>query len=142
MFPLSSAAASVIGGAGGNGLTLGNSYNDSTRKPRNSSFKITAADDGKHKHTVSATGDTNTTGEHDHRIGDPGKVDGSKSDGRFWPSTGGKSRTSKEGDHKHTVSVSGNTNNNGEHNHDISTSDWDSRTRPHAYAVNYIIKHD
>ena len=95
-----------------------------------------------HTHTFSGSGNTNETGEHDHKVGSPAKVDGSKSDGRFYYDISGGRPTSKAGNHTHTVSVSGSTGGSGGHGHTVSSSNWDSYTRPHTYAVNYIIKHD
>ena len=131
-----------LGGAGGNGLTLGNSYNDGTRKPRNGSFSMSADSVGSHSHSFSSSGSTGSAGSHSHRIGTTGQVSGDKSAGRFYPDTNGSVRTETVKDHTHSFSVSGTTGGGGGHSHSVSSSNWDSYTRPHTYAVNYIIKHD
>ena len=131
-----------LGGAGGNDLTLGSTYNDATRKPRNGSFSMSADAVGNHSHSFSGSGTTGSNGSHSHKMGVTGKTSGDKSSGRFYPDTSGPSTTSSAGDHSHSFSVSGSTGSGGGHGHTVSSSNWDSYTRPHTYAVNYIIKHD
>ena len=66
---------------------------------------------------------TNTTGEHKHKIGTTGNVDGKKSDGRFYPSETSGRTTGPAGDHSHTIDAGG-----------------DSTTRPPTLSVHFIIK--
>ena len=131
-----------LGGAGSNDLALGGYTNDSTRKPRKSNFSLSSGSAGGHSHSFSGSGTTGSGGRHTHNMGSTANVSGDKSGGRFYPSTNGPAKTSEHTGHTHSFSVSGSTGSGGSHGHSISSSNWDSYTRPHTYAVNYIIKHD
>ena len=116
------------------------------------------------------TVNTNEAGEHRHKFGDAAKVDGNKSGGRMYhnPDTGA-AQTGYAGKHKHTVDLSGITASSstsvttsmtsaGSHAHNATTNvnttinglddlevvidGWDPYTRPYAFNVNFIIKHD
>ena len=136
-----------LGGAGSNGLTLGNSYNDATRKPRNGSFKITTPTKHRHSFDITKNGiSTGSGGGHSHTYdawGTTKKGGGTGSTNPSSRSTG--ITTGGTGNHSHSfnLNVTGiNTNYQGADEKAASTSNWDSYTRPHTYAVNYIIKHD
>ena len=136
-----------LGGAGSNGLTLGNSYNDATRKPRNGSFSLSV--DTRHRHSfgINKTGiSTGSTGGHSHTYdawGTTKKGGGTGSTNPSSRSTG--ITTGGTGKHSHTFDLSISnilTDYQGSTTKSVSSSNWDSYTRPHTYAVNYIIKHD
>lgn len=120
--------------------------------------------------SVSASGKFNTesAGSHRHKFGDAAKVDGSASGGRMYhnPDTGA-AQTGYAGTHSHEVDMSNATltgsttttiNNTGStHAHsastsvnttlgdkdiDVSVDGWDDYTRPYAFNINFIIKHD
>jgi len=121
--------------------------------------------------SVSGSGKFNTeaAGEHRHRFGDAADVDGSRSGGRMYhnPDTG-SAQTGYAGIHKHEVdmsnasfsastSVSTSIQDNGTHSHSATTNvntslsdtemtteldGWDDYTRPYAFNINFIIKHD
>ena len=127
---------------------------------------------GTHKHTASTstsiTGgkiDTSEEGEHRHRFGDTAQVSGDASGGRMYhrPETG-EAQTGYAGKHSHEVDLSsiGATSTTsledaGLHAHTANTSvttdlngmdleieldGFDPYTRPYAFNVNFIIKHD
>lgn len=136
-----------LGGAGGMGLTLGTSYNDSTRKPRNGSFSLSV--DTRHRHSfgISKTGiSTGSNGGHSHTYdawGTTKKGGGTGSTNPSVRSTG--ITTGGTGKHSHTFDLSISnilTDYQGSTTKPVSSGNWDSYTRPHTYAVNYIIKHD
>jgi microcystin-dependent protein len=146
-----------LGGANGNGLTLKSSYSDTTRKPRNSSFSLTV--DTRHRHSFDITKNgisTSSGGSHTHTItsnlfvnkDNSGANKGNKVNfNRTNYNSGSASSLSANsgGSHSHTfdLSVTGiNTDYQGSSSKSVSNSNWDSYTRPHTYAVNYIIKHD
>ena len=118
--------------------------------------------------SVSGSGRFNTSdaGEHRHRFGDTAKVDGKASDGRMYhnPTSGG-AQTGYAGEHHHEVDMSNASfsasttvgNKNSSHAHSASTNvnaslnntemtteldGFDPYTRPYAFNVNFIIKHD
>lgn len=146
-----------LAGAGENGLALGNSYNDSTRKPRNNSFEQTVDTRHNHKFDINANGiSTGSGGSHSHTINSNLYVNqdnkssngGNKVNYNRTNYNGGSStslNTTTGGSHSHTFDVkisNVSTNNAGSTSAQVSSSGWDNYTRPHTYAVNYIIKHD
>lgn len=121
--------------------------------------------------SVSGSGkfETEAGGEHRHRFGDAANVDGKASGGRMYHNPdNGAAQTGYAGIHRHEVdmkyasfsastSVSTSLANNGEHAHSATTNvnasltdsemtteldGWDDYTRPYAFNVNFIIKHD
>ena len=111
---------------------------------------------------------TESAGNHRHRFGDAAKVDGSASGGRMYHNPdNGSAQTGYAGDHVHEVDISNASfttststtvkSTNSEHAHSASTTvnttlgdkditvdvdGWDDYTRPYAFNVNFIIKHD
>lgn len=114
------------------------------------------------------TVETEEAGNHRHRFGDAADVDGSKSGGRMYHNPdNGTAQTGYAGAHKHTLDLSGISattststtvnETNSSHTHGASTSvtttlgnkgitvdvdGWDDYTRPYAFNINFIIKHD
>lgn len=66
---------------------------------------------------------TSSDGNHVHKIGNTGTVDGSRSGGRFYPDVNGSKETGVAGKHSHTIDAGG-----------------DSTTRPPTLSVHFIIK--
>ena len=144
-----------LGGAGGTGLDLGVSYNDSTRKPRNNSF--TQSVDNRHKHTfdINKSNIVIGGGSHGHRINTQLFVN---SDNKA-SNTGDKVNYTRSSYNSGSASVLNTEAGYGGHNHNldlaisgvetdtqgaaatpVSSQNWDNFTRPHHYGVNFIIK--
>ena len=149
--------------------SMGVSSTATTTVNSNGSHTHTATSTGSTSVSGSGKFQTESAGEHRHRFGDAANVDGKASGGRMYhnPDNGG-AQTGYAGEHVHEIdmryasfsastSVSTSLDNAGAHVHgatttvDTTLSDtemtteldgFDPYTRPYAFNVNFIIKHD